>query len=326
MGLSTGKDLHVDALLSEIAINYRPSGMIADMIAPVVTVGKETDIYPVFSRAEAFAVEDDLRSRGQSAKRITRSVSSASYLTKNYALSHPVYIEDRANTDAVLQFEMETGASRYLTDKLNLNWDRRVLSTVASASNVATGFLTGSSWTAAANPGDPIGMIWKAMEQQQSLTAQKPNSLLFGWRAWNYFRRNVNARNFILGTNNGGGAITRQAAQDAFEVERFLVAGAFYNTANEAQAEALASNPLHDAVLLYYAPMAPSRETPSFMYSFRWTSPLLGVPFAVIRHPFDSKTRIEELECSYYQDERITGSAYGALLLGVGSAQTNGLT
>ena len=326
MGLSTGKDLHVDQLMSEIAMNYRPAGMIADMIAPIVSVGKETDIYPVFSRAEAFAIEDDTRARGQPAKRITRSVSSASYLVKNYALSHPVYIEDRANMDAALQFELETGASRYLVDKLTLNWDRRVLSTVASASNVATGFLTGSSWGAASNAGDPISMIWKAMEQQQTLTAQKPNSILFGWRAWNLFRRNVNARNYVLGTNNGGGAVTRQATMEAFEVERLLVAGAFYNTANEAQPESLQSNPLHDAVLLYYAPTAPSRETPSFMYSFRWTNPLLGSPFTVIRHPFDTKTRIEELEAAYYQDERITGSAYGALLLGVGSAQANGLT
>lgn len=326
MALSTGKDLHVDSFLSEIALNYRPAGMIADMIAPIVSVGKETDIYPVFSRAEAFALEDDLRTRGQPAKRITRSVSSAAYLVKNYALSHPVYIEDRANMDAALQFELEGGAARYLVDKLVLNWDRRVLLTVGSASNVSTGFLTGSSWVAGSNPGDPISMIWKAMEQMQSVTAQKPNSILFGWRAWNYFRRNSNARNFVLGTNNGGGAVTRANAQEAFEIERLNVAGAFYNTANEAQAESLQNNPIHDAVLIYFAPTAPSRESPSFMYSFRWTSPLLGTPLAVVRHPFDSKTRIEELEAAYYQDEKIVGSAYGSLLLGVGSAQATGLT
>lgn len=325
MGLSTGKDLHVDQLMSEIAINYRPSGMIADAIAPIVEVGKETDIYPVFSRAEAFSIEDDLRARGQPAKRITRSVSSASYLAKNYALAQPVYIEDRANMDAALQFELETGAARYLVDKLTLNWDRRVLNTVGSASNVSTGFLCGSSWVGPTN-GDPISQIWKAMEQQQNVTAQKPNSILFGWRAWNYFRRNVNARNYVLGTNNGGGAVTRTAAQEAFEVDRLLVAGAFYNTANEAQAEALTNNPIHDAVLIYYAPLAPSREAPSFMYSFRWTNPLFGTPFAVIRHPFDSKTRIEEMEASYYQDERVTGASYASLLLGVGSAQAGGLT
>jgi len=326
MGTSTGRDLHIDGYLSEIALNYRPQGMIGDMIAPIVNVDKETNVYPIFNRGEAFAIEDTSRSRSQEARRVTRSVSSASYVAKNYALAYDLPIEDRANMDAALQFELEAGAGRYLQDKLFLDWDRRVLSLVGSASNVATGFLTGSSWTAASNPGDPISMIWKAMEQQQSLTAQKPNSLLFGWRAWNAFRRNVNARNFVTGTNNGGGAVTRQNAQAAFEVDRLIVAGAFYNTTNEAQAAALSNNPLHDAVLLYYAPLSPSRETPSFMYSFRWTNPLLGVPMAVTRYPYDARRQVEGVQVQYYQDEKITGSEYGALLLGVGSAQANGLT
>lgn len=325
MGLSTGKDLHIDAFLSDVAINYRPTGMIADAIAPIVEVDKETNVYPVFNRGEAFAIEDTARTRLQEAKRITRSVSSSNYQAKNYALAYDLPIEDRANMDAALLTELEDGATRYLSDKLMLDWDRRVLSTIGSASNVSTGFLCGSSWVGPTN-GDPISQIWKSMEQMQNQTAQKPNSLLFGWRAWNYFRRNVNARNFLLGTNNGGGAVTQQGAKDAFEVDRLLVAGAFYNTTNEAQAAALTNNPLHDAVLLYYAPTAPSRETPSFMYSFRWTSPLLGAPLSVIRHPYDTRRRVEGIEMQYYQDEKVTGSEYGALLLGVGSAQANGLT
>jgi len=61
MGLSTGRDLHVDNWLSKVAINYRPPGMIADLIAPIVNVAKETDKYPVFSRKEAFSLEDATR-------------------------------------------------------------------------------------------------------------------------------------------------------------------------------------------------------------------------------------------------------------------------
>jgi hypothetical protein len=34
MGFSTGKDLHVDQHLTNIAVNYRPQNLIADMIAP----------------------------------------------------------------------------------------------------------------------------------------------------------------------------------------------------------------------------------------------------------------------------------------------------
>lgn len=322
MPQSTGRDLHVDALLSNVAINFRPAGMIADQIAPIVTVAKETDLYPVFSRNEAFSLELTRRSRGTEARRVTRTVSSAGYSVKNYALAYDTPIEDRANIDAAISFELEAGAARYLQDKLMLDWDNRVLSQVASATNVSTGFVPASSW---ATGGDPVSQIYQMKEQMRSVTGQDANSILIGWRAWNLLRRNTAMRNFINGTNNGGGVVTRQQIQEAFEIERLLVAGVMLNTANEAQPGTLTNNPLHDSMLLYYAPTAPSRETPSFMYSFRWTNPLLGAPMAVIRHPFDSRAGVEGIEVRYYQDEKITGSDYGALLRGVGSSQSNGI-
>jgi hypothetical protein len=325
MGISTGRDLHIDQNLTNVALNYRPVGMIADMIAPIVPVQKETDLYPVFSQAEAFAIESTLRSRGTRAQRITRSVSSAGYTAKNYALAYDLPIEDRANMDAAYAFELESGAARYLVDKLTLDWDRRVLSTVGSASNVATGFLTGSAWNGATN-GDPISQIYRAIEQIQGSTAYRPNRLLFGWQAYNLFRRNTNVRNFVLGTNNGGGILSRSAVAGIFEVEQVLVAEAFYNSANEAKAMTLASTFPADAVLAYYTPSGPSREVPSFMYSFRWNNPALPAPLAVERHPYDTKQKVESIEAGYYQDEKITSSALGALLLGVGSAQATGLT
>lgn len=323
MPQATGRDLHIDSWLSQIALNYRPTGMIADQIAPIVSVAKETDVYPIFNRGEAYAIEDTRRSRGTEARRVTRSVGSGNYVAKNYALAYDLPVEDRANMDAALSFELENGAVRYLTDKLVLDWDRRILNVVGSASNVSTGFLPASSWIGG---GDPISQLWAVMEQVQSQTGTKPNSMVFGWRAWNMFRRNAQARNFVNGTNNGGGALTRGNAQSALELDRLIVAGAFYNTANEAQAAVLSNNPLHDSVLAYYAPLAPSRDTPSFMYSFRWTDPQLGAPFAAIRHPYDSRKRVEGVEVQYYQDERVTGSEYGALLRGVGSSQGSGIT
>lgn len=325
MGIATGRDLHIDQNLTNVALAYRPAGMVADMIAPIVIVDKETNVYPVFNQGEALAIHSTLRARNTQAQRITRSVSSGNYACKNYALAYDQPIEDRANMDAAYAYQLDVGATTSIVDGLMLDWDNRVLQAVGSASNVSTGFLTGSSWVGATN-GDPISMIWRAMEQVQGTTAYKPNSLLFGWRAWNYFRRNVNARNFVLGTNNGGGAVTRRATQEAFEVERLLVSTAFKNTANEAQAAALGNTFPSDAVLAYYAPQAPSRDTPSFMYSFRWAAPQLPTPFVVERHAYDTKSKNDSIEAGYYQDERITSAALGALLVGVGSAQANGLT
>lgn len=323
MGFSTGRDLHIDQNLTQMALGYRPQGMIVDMIAPIVSVAKETDLYPIFSRKEALALESTARSRGAEARKITRSVSSNGYIVKNYALGHDIYLEDRVNIDAAYEAELYGGATQYLVDKLQLDWEARVTNKVSSASNVSTGFLPSSAWNAAANPGDPINQIILVSEQLQSTTGVKPNSILFGWKAWNALRHNPNVRNLVNGLNNGGGFVTRQQVQNVLEVERFLVQQMFFNTANESQAEALAA-PMADAVLLYYAPPNPSREVPSFMYSFRWAA--AGLPnMTVERHPYDSKRKTETVEVGYYQDEIITGKDYGALILGVNSAQGGGI-
>jgi hypothetical protein len=39
------------------------------------------------------------------------------------------------------------------------------------------------------------------------------------------------------------------------------------------------------------------------------------------RHPYDTKIKSEEVEIGYYQDEKITASEYGFLLVAVNSSQ-----
>jgi hypothetical protein len=325
MGSATGRDLHVDNLMSQIALNFRPTGMVWDQVAPIVTVAKETDSYPVFSRAEAFATEDDKRSRGAEANRITRSVSSAQYAAKNYALAMDTAVEDRANMDAAFQFELDSGTTRYITTKLMLCADRRILP--LAVAGVGTTILAGSSWNVqGTNGGDPVSQIIQVGETIKGATAQKPNSIVIGWKAWAMFRRNEKARNMVNGTNNGGGLLTIAQAKSLFEVDRFIVAEAFFNSANENKTAVFSTTFPFDGLLYYYAPLAPSREDPSFMYSFRWTNPDLGTPFGAIRHEFDTRKKVDGLEVSYYQDEKVTGSEYGAMLTGVGSAQANGFT
>lgn len=325
MGSATGRDLHVDQLMSQMAINFRPEGMIWDQIAPIVSVAKESDSYVKFNRGEVFAIENTRRTRGAQANRVTRSVSSEQYIVQNYALAMDIPVEDRANMDPAFAFEFDQGVVRYLNTKLQLDADRRTLLTAFQG--VSTTFLCGSAWNAAGTTaGDPLSQVVRAAEQVKSVTAQRPNGAIFGWRAWQFARRNQNFRNLILGLNNGGGLVQRDAARNVFEFERFNVAESFYNPANEAQAATFSTTFPDDAVLIYYAPMAPSRELPSYMYAFRWTDPALGTPFAAIRHEFDSRAGADGIELRYYQAEKVTGSEYGVLIAGVGSAQATGLT
>lgn len=325
MGLSTGSELHIDIPLTEIAFNYQPQNMIADMIAPVVTVPKQSDGYIIYSRFEKYALEDAERAPGSEAKKIQRSVGSATYLCRNYALGRDVPIEDTANMDDALRAEMDVGASTYLIEKLQLAKEKRVFTLAANSANVSSVFVCNSVWggngIAGANQGDPSVMIEQLKEYSRALTGQVFNSILFGYRAWSRFRRNYNMRNLIKGINNGGGYVTRQQAQEILEVDRLLIAQALWHTQNEAAgvgaplATMSLQTPLDDSVILYYAPLQASRNDPSWMYQFDWRAPGLPARYTVMRHPYETRRRVDGIEVTEYADERVTGVDYAFRLL-----------
>lgn len=317
MPQSTGRDLHIDRLLSQIAISYANDVLIAGTIAPMVTVEKQGDLYTVFDRADAFRIEDAKRSPATEANKITRSISSDSYFCQNYALKYPVTLEDRENADPVFRQNLINDAGAYLVDKHGLDWENRVATLVLNTSNVGSSSGVGSEWDAAASS-DPLGDLNTALDAAEDLTGTRPNKAIFGKDAWRTCRRNDQILNRLFGSNNGGGFAQRQQVASLLEIEEIMVGGAYKNTGNEAQAESL-SKIWGDDVLLYYVPPTPRRDTPSFMYSFRWQPP--GMPhMQAERHPFDPKTKSEEVEVGYYQIEKIVGSQYGYLLKAVNSS------
>jgi hypothetical protein len=315
---ATAKDLHFDMLLTNVAMGYRPRNLIADQIFPMVPVPKQSDYYPIFSRAEALAIPDTKRSPDTEANKIYRTVSSDTYFADNYALKMPVTIEDKSNADPIYLQRLINGRVFYIMDKLGLDWENRVASQVTSGSNVGSYAAVGSAWTDLDNS-DPLTDIWTGIDNVADSTGYRPNSIVMSETAWRNFRRNTGVINKINGTNNGGGYVTKQEVQDLFEIERFLVGGAFKNTANEAQSESL-SKIWGDHVLVYYAPIgSPSVEDPSFGYSFRWET--AGLPnMQAERHPFDTRRKSEEVEVGYYQDEKLTGTDYGFLITNVTSS------
>lgn len=314
---TTPRQVHIDKLLSEIAINHKPDGLIAPSVAPVVTVQKQSDHYPIFSRADMLRLEDDKRARGTEANIIHVSVSSDTYFADNYALKDFVTIEDRANADPVLLQELYNGSARLVTNKLMLNWEHRLAKQVTSGTNVGSYAGVASGWTDYANA-DVTGDTWTAIDNVQDSTGKRPNHMILGQNAWRNLRRNTDLRNMIKGTNNGDGLPSLREVSDLFEIEHIMVAAGYFNSANEAQSEALTTI-WDDNVLVYYNPTRPSREEPAFMYSFRWAA--AGLPNMVAeRHPYDGKTHSEEVEVGYYQDEKIVGPEYGFLMAAVNSS------
>lgn len=312
-----GRDIHIDVPLSNVALDYRPAGRIADMVFPIVEVPNQSDFLPVFDRAEILRQAEDRRAPGTEANKITRSVSSLNFFCDNYALKSCVTIEDRENADPIYRQKLYNAAAEYVTGKLSLNWERRVSLAVTSTSNVGSSAAVSSGWTDLTNA-DPLGDVYAAIDNVFDSTGMKPNRIVFGESAWRNFRRNSGVRNLIFGTNNGGGNASVDQVRDLLEVEDVLVGASYINTAAEGQAESL-SQMWGDNVLVYYAPRIATINDPSFGYTFRWAP--AGIPSMMAeRHPFDRKTKTEEVEVNVYQDERLLQNEYAFLLTAVNSS------
>ncbi len=314
---ATAENMHIDALLSNVAINYRPAGMIADMVFPSVPVGKQSDFYAIFTRADALRIEETRRAPDTEANKISRSVSSATYFCQNYALQYPVTIEDKSNADPIFVQNLLNNRVEFIMDKLDLDWENRIAALVTNTSNVGSSAAVASGWTDHTNS-TPLDDVNTAIDNVKDSTGLSPNRIVFGEAAWRNFRRNEDIRDIINGTNNGGGFANIAQVQNLLEIPNIMVGGAYKNTANEAQAEVVAQI-WGDNVLVYYSADRPSMDRPSFGYSFRWAAP--GLPNKQVeRHPYDTKRKSESIEAGYYQDERITGSDYGFLMTAVNSS------
>jgi len=317
-GYLQGRAAHIDHHLSNVAINYRPSGFIADRILPVVPVPKQSDTYVIFEQADLFRREKTARSRGAEANKIHARVSSAGFFCNNFALKADVTIEDRANADPVFVRQFEEGRVMRLQDALFLDWEIRVASQICSASNVGSSTAVGSAWTDYQNS-DPLGDIWTAVDNVEVATGYRPNHILFAGAAWRNFRRHSTVIDKATAASVSGGGQYPSAAQieDLLEMT-VLVGNDWQNAAAEGQAINL-QQVWGDHAIVYYAPEQPSLEAPSFGYYFRWSAP--DVPnMQVERHPYDTRRHCSEVEIGYYQDELITSKPLGFLISNVTSS------
>ena len=317
----TGRDIHIDVPLSNMAIGYRPEGFIADQIAPIISVPKQSDAYYIWSQADAFRPEDDKRAPGTEANVIARSMSSGTFFCKNYALKERTPYEDLANADASFVFLTRQARAEAVKDKLMLNMEYRVGLQCTSGSNVGSYTAVASAWTTRTTAlSDPLGNLQTCINNVQDSTGYRPNSIIFGSYAWRLLREHADMIERIYGSLSptGGRQVGIAQVKELLEMDRVLVGGAYYNTTQEDQTASL-SQIWNDNVLVYYAPMTPRIDKPSFMYGFRWNAVQgMSMQAEVFQLP---RAKAEEVQLGYYQDEKITAKNLGFLLKGVGSSQ-----
>jgi len=310
---ATGRDLHIDGLLSNLSIGYRPTGMIWDQIFPIVTVNKQSDGYPIWSRADLLRTENAVRAPKTRANRINASVSTDTYFAKNFALGIETSWEDLANADEA--FGLRETNTNLVIDNLGLNAEVRIAARVCNTANV------GSSNALAANYGNvgattPIDDLDAGIESVRTQTGLRPNKAVFGPLTWMRFRKHADVIDFIRGKgdNVGGGGVTEAQVAAAWQFQSVLVGNAIQNTAQEGAAATM-SDVWSNHIALLHVAARPNRMTPSFGYTFQWRPGGFPAPFTVRRYD-EEPEMIEVQEVHHFQDEKVTGTELGFLIIG----------
>jgi len=305
---STGRDLHVDVPLSNVVVGRRPEGFIADQLLPITPVSKQSDIYYKFNHGHNRRHETNLSARapGTEAKKVHTTVTSDTFFCPNYALATDWPVEDEVNHDEVLAWGESSAI--LVTDRLMMDYEQRVAALAVDSTNVHTVTAINTSWSNTTGS-RPLDDLAGEVENFRQYTGMRPNILIVPEQVMTKLRRNDQLRDILFGDR--GGLVTDTQLATLVGVDRILVPAAQINTFAETETEN-GSWSLGDAwgnhIWLAKVSLLAGKYTDTWMNAFRWTSPLLGVPFAVQRHPFDVKKKIFELEAGYYQDEKIVSS------------------
>lgn len=318
MPLPTMKDVHVDSALTNVSIAYMQdaNNFISDKIFPMVPVQFRSDVYYKYTKADFRRNLVKPRAPG------TESAGGGfNITTDNYACDIFAYHKDipdpvRANSDAAIN--VDDDATRYLTELFLISREVKWASTFFTTSVWGTDKVGGTDFTVWDDASsDPEKDIDDGKSLILKSTGQMPNTLVVGYDVHNALKRHPLITDRFKYTSPD--SITEQMLARYFEIERYQVARASYDTSNEGGTSAN-SFILGKHALLCHVARSPGLLTPSAGYTFVWSGFTglnnLGVTISNFRMPQLKSDRIEG-EFSY--DQKVVATDLGYFFSGASS-------
>lgn len=273
-------DVHVAAALTNVAVAYFQTDdhYIADKVFPMVPVQHQTDVYFVWSKADFFRDEAQLRSDATESAGTGVNLITQRYSANVWALHQDIGAQVRSNADPAV--DVDVIATRTLMQKLLIRRDRMFVSTfmtaglwgttVTAAAGGTPGTAVPAPWSDDANS-DPFTDIAVAQTTILQNTGFDANCLVLAYPVYQALRKHPLVIDRIKYTNPAyAGTITPQLLAEAFDIERVLVSKAVYNSAAENIAANMAFVAGNDA-LLVHTPSAPGLMVAAAGYTFAWS-------------------------------------------------------
>lgn len=323
-------DVHVAAALTNVAVAYLQDETfyVADKVFPMIPVQHQTDVYYVWSKADFFRDEAQLRADATESAGTGVNLITQTYSAKVWALHQDIGPQVRANQDPAI--DIDVVSTRQLMQKMLIRRDRFFMTkyvTTGVWNTAGGGDMTGTAAAAGGVPGtfspvfwdddansDPFTDIHFAMTTILQNTGFYPNVLLLSWSCFGALRKHPLIVDRIKYTTpTFAGTITPQLLAQAFDIERVVVSKAVYNTAGENLTASMSFVAGKNA-LVVYSPPQPGLMIPASGYTFGWQAftglNSLGVRVAQIPMNWLGLGTIRN-ECEMAFDMQVVGADLG---------------
>lgn len=314
MSQPSRSQVHVNRPLTTFSIAYiqEDKYFIADKVFPILPVAKQSDRYFVYTK------DDWFRTQAQKRGPATESAGSGFNLDNTPTYFADVWsvhmdVDDQTRENADQPVELDRDATLYVTQQLLL---RREISFMTKY--MTTGVWTGSAdfqpnvdgkgyWDSAQS--NPMADVNFLMSRIMAKTGYKPNVLAVAQNVDFALQNNFQVIDRVKYTQTG--VTSDELLAKLFKVDKYLVAGAVLNSAQEGQAGSFAFLANNNFLLVYAAP-APSILKPSGGYLFSWQQPGGGVYGNLIKVFRMEHLEADRVEGKMSYDMKIVGADLGA--------------
>lgn len=313
--LPTNRDVHVDAELTNIAINYAEPRWIADTVFPIVPVRKQSDLIPAFNQSVWFRDEARIRAPGTKSEGGGWTRTTDTYYTHRYSFRSEIPDEVRDNADD--NWRLDETATRLVMRKIAMRkevaWATDFFTTGVWGNDDAgaVDFMQWSDYSIST----PFVDITKYQDEVEGRIGSEANAMVIGKRAWNNLRWHPDLIETIKYTQRGIG--TEELFRSAAGVDKLFIGRALMTSDPEGTAEASVTYTriFGNHALIMYVPDAPSLIEPAAGYTFTWNRVPNSIAY-VVRHR-DNEREVDIIEGNTYFDQKATVARAGTFLQNV---------
>lgn len=310
--LPTSRDVHIDGLLTNIAIAYSNQKYIADQIFPIVPVNKQSDLFPTYDQSHWFRDEARVRAPATKSEGGGWTVGTDNYFALRYSYRSEIPDEVRDNADA--PFALESNATNFVMDKIAMRrevaWANDFFTTGVWGNDDAgsTDFTQWSDYSASL----PFVDLLNYQDEIEARIGVEGNTIVMGKQVWNKLKWHPDMVDTIKYTERG--IPSEELFKAATGFTNVLVGRAIMTTDPEGTAEASVTYTriFGKHALVMYVPPSPSLMTPAAGYTFTWRRVPNSINY-VVRHR-DDEREVDIIEGNTYFDQKVTAARAGTFL------------